>query len=251
MQTHCRPSADTLQTKCRHNADTVQTHCSHNADTLPLLVTNRSSCPALPSDSQTFSHKDVRSTLSFLIKNHFRRWIASRYSDWPYKLPDSSAKYRLSYSLADSSAIYRLSYNQPDSSAIYRLSYSQPDSSAIYRLSYSLADSSAIYRLSYTLPDNSAIYRLSNQLRPEYWTSVRGRGKRTLSLDQRPYLRVPGALSRRHRDRSVRLTIHPRLVLWWGIGAAARGRTEWRHCQHCHCNKRHTVTEWRHCQHCR
>ena len=72
--------------------------CRHNADALLLVVTNHSLCPALPFDSQTFSHKDVRSTLSFLIMKHFRRWIASRYSDWPYKLSDDSAIYRLSYS---------------------------------------------------------------------------------------------------------------------------------------------------------
>lgn len=175
---------------CRQNADTMQTQCKHNADTmhtLPLLVTNRSNCPALPFDSQTFSPKEVLSTLSFLTMNHFRRWIASRYSDWPYRLSDSSA--------------------------IYRLSYSQPYSSAIYGLSYSLPESSAIYGLSYNLPDNSAIYRLSYQLRPEYRTSIHGRGRRTLSLDQCPSQRVPGALSRGHRDRSMRLTIHPHLVL--------------------------------------
>jgi len=114
-----------MRTQCRHNADTVQAQCRHNADNLPLLVTNRSSCPALPFGSQTFSHKVFRSTLSFLTMNHFRRWIASRYRDWLYRLSDSSA-------------IYQLSYSQPDSSAIYRLSYSLPESSAIYRLSYQL-----------------------------------------------------------------------------------------------------------------
>jgi hypothetical protein len=145
MKTQCRhnaDNADTVQTQCKHNADTVQTQCRHSADTMQTV---RTKCrhtstsrhkslqfPSLPFDSQTFSRKDVRSTLSFLTMNHFRRWIASRYSDWPYRLSDSSA-------------MYRLSYSQPDSSTIYCLSYSLPDSSAIYRLSYSLADSSAIY----------------------------------------------------------------------------------------------------------
>ena len=159
----CRHNADTLQTLCRHSAHTMQTHFHFSSQNVPVVQL----CLWQP------NILTQRSPLhAFLSDNE----PFPAYSDWPYRLSDSSA-------------MYWLSYSQPDSSAIYRLSYSQPHSSAIYRLSYNL-------------PDNSSIYRLSYQLRPEYWTLNRGRGRRTLSLDQRPSQRDPGALSRGHRDRA-------------------------------------------------